>query len=384
VGIAKTPGDEKIMQKMTKLILPYGLCIVFICCIGPSPVRAIENSECLECHSDKSLTKESTDNILQSAITVNLYVDEEIFNRSVHNINGITCVDCHSDIEELNFDEEVPHKANLESVHCARCHEEEGEAFKNSVHMEILKKGITMTCYACHGYHDVMQMDTALLAERENNYCLKCHNPYQFHEWLPARESHFAFVECVVCHASAPPQIHLTFIDLVTNKLSKGEEIIKILGIEYDKFMALIDSNKDNIINQDEFDSLILLLRQKNIHASFHAELVADLKPEAHQVKRGAAEKSCEKCHMADSSYFNAVFILITREDGAVDRHEVEREVLESYNLSHFYMMAGTRVKLLDKIGFLLIAGGVAVVLLHFGIRIITIPARRKNDPGKG
>ncbi|MCB2183315.1 MAG: hypothetical protein KQH63_14875 [Desulfobulbaceae bacterium] len=372
------------MKKMTKLLFTLGLATLFTYTINPASSFAIENSECLECHSDESLTKESTDNILKSDITVNLYVDEEKFNHSVHNINGITCVDCHSDIEELNYDDDLPHKEYLESVCCANCHEEEGEAFKNSVHMEILQKGITMTCYACHGYHYVMPMEAALLAERENNYCLKCHNPYQYHEWLPAQESHFAFVECIVCHApEVSQQIHLNFVDLVTNKLYQSDEIIDILGINYNEFMPMIDANEDGKINQQEFDSLILMLRQKNVYARFHAELVAVLQPDAHQVKRGMAEKTCEKCHMADSPYFDAVFLLLTHEDGTVDHHEVERDVLESYNMSHFYLMTGTRVKLLDKIGFLLLAGGAFVVMAHFTVRILTIPVRRKRKEDK-
>jgi len=347
---------------------------------------AIDNAECLECHSDEGLTKESTDNILKTNITVQLYVDEEKFNHSVHNINGITCVDCHSDIEELNYDNDLPHKEYLESVCCATCHEEEGIAFKESVHMEILKKGITMTCYACHGYHYVMPMEAALLAERENRYCLRCHNPYQYHEWLPAKESHFALVECIVCHAPDVPQkIHLHFMDLVTNKLYQSDEIIKILGIEYDEFMPLIDRNKDGIINPNEFEALVMILRQQNVHARFHAELLADLVPVAHEVRRGIAEKTCEKCHAADSTYFDSVFILFKRDDGSIDRHEVDRAVLESYNMNHFYLMAGTRVKLLDKIGFYLIAGGTIAVFGHLTIRFLTIPLRRKkkhDEPG--
>lgn len=374
------PGENYTMKKMTGLTLRYGLGILFICCLWPASMFAIENSECLECHSDEDLTKESTDNILQSSITVQLYVDEEKFNHSVHNINGITCVDCHSDIEELNYDEDLPHKEYLETVCCATCHEEEGDAFKSSVHMEILKKGITMTCYACHGYHYVMQMESASLAERENQYCLRCHNPYQYHEWLPAKDSHFAMVECIVCHSpDVPQEIHLHFVDLVTNKLYESDEIIKILGIGYDKFMPLVDQNEDGLINLDEFENLILLLRQKKVHARFHAELVADVVPVAHDVKRGIAEKTCQKCHSANSPYFDAVFILFKLEDGTVDRHEVVRSVLESYNLGHFYLMAGTRVKLLDKIGFLLLAGGASVVFLHLIIRVLTIPVRRKK-----
>lgn len=369
------------MKQMTKqkTVLAFWFFLIFSAL--PLTSQAIENSECMECHSDETLSKESTDNILKTNMTVELYVDEEKFNHSVHNVNGITCVDCHSDIEELNYEEDLPHKAYLEPVCCANCHEEEGEAFKNSVHMEILKKGITMTCYACHGYHYVMRMEGALLAERENEYCLKCHNPYQYHEWLPAKDSHFAFVECIVCHAPDVPQrIHLNFVDLVTNKLYKSDEIINVLGIDYNEFMPTLDKNKDGSINQDEFENLIFMLKQKNIHPSFHAELVAVLMPAAHEVKRGMAEKTCEKCHMANSPYFDAVFLVLTQQDGTIDQHQVDREVLESYNMNHFYLMTGTRVKLLDKIGFLLLAGGAGVVCLHFMVRILTISWRKEKD----
>ncbi len=375
------------MKKINTHIITHSICLFIIYLFLPPSLWAIENSECLECHSDESLTKESTDNILQTSMTVDLYVDEDRFNHSAHNINGITCVDCHADIEELNWDDELPHKQKLEKVICATCHEEEGDAFKNSVHMEILKKGITMTCYACHGYHYVKQMETALLAERENAYCLKCHNPYQYHQWLPAKESHFALVECVVCHApEVPRKIHLSFVDLVTNKHIENSEIMYILGITHDEFMPMLDKNTDGIINQDEFDALILMLRQKNVHARFHAELVAELVPEAHEVKRGIAERTCEKCHMVDSPYFDAVSLLIKKDDDTVENLEVDRDVLESYSMSHFYLMSGTRVKLLDKIGLLLIAGGACVVAVHLCIRIVTVPIRRKKqmDSKKG
>lgn len=368
------------MKIISRLSIWYGLFFVFgfLC---PPPLQAIENSECFDCHGDKNLTKESTANILKTNITVQLYVDEDKFNHSVHNINGITCVDCHSDITELDYNAEVPHKKTLERVCCATCHEEEGNAFKSSVHMEILNKGITMRCYACHGYHDVMQMESALLAVRENRFCLRCHNPYQYHEWLPAKEPHFSLVECIVCHApDVPQQIHLHFVNLVTNQFYDSDEIIKILGIKNDQFMPMLDRNKDKIINVDEFESLIMILRQKNVHARFHAELVADLVPVAHDVKRGIAQKTCEKCHSADSSYFNSVFFVFKRDDGSVDRHEVDRAVLKSYNMGHFYLMAGTRVSLLDKIGFYLIVAAAMGVFGHLAIRILTIPLRRKNN----
>jgi predicted CXXCH cytochrome family protein len=370
------------MKKMTKCTLRYGLYIVLSCCLWPSSIWAVDNSECFECHSDESLTKESTNNILQAEITESLYVDEDKFNLSIHNINGITCVDCHSDIdEELNYDEDVPHALYLKAVCCATCHEESGNEFKNSVHMKMRNKGITMTCYACHGYHYVQQMEGASVAERENSICLKCHNPYQYHDWLPSGDSHFAYVECVVCHApDVPRHINLRFFDLVTNKFYRCDDLLEILGIDYDQFMPTIDTNKDEIINPDEFDNLVLMLKQKKIRAILHAELVADVNSIAHQINKGSAQKTCQNCHSSDSPYFSAVSIILPRDDGTVERYNIDRSVLESYHVSHFYLLGGTRMKLLDKIGFLVLAGGACAALGHLTVRILTIPFRRRKE----
>jgi len=52
------------MKKMTEFLLRYGLYIILTYCLWPSVIWAVDNSECFDCHSDESLTKESTDNIL--------------------------------------------------------------------------------------------------------------------------------------------------------------------------------------------------------------------------------------------------------------------------------------------------------------------------------
>jgi len=368
------------MRKKTDFPLLYWLCIVLTCSLWPSILWAIDNSECFECHRDESLTKESTDNILQVAITESLYVDEDKFTKSIHNINGITCVDCHFDIEELDWNEEVPHAPYLERVYCVSCHENSGEEFKNSVHMKIRTKGITMTCYACHGYHYVQQMEGASVAERTNSICLNCHNPYQFHDWLPSGDAHFAHVECVVCHApDVPRHIDLRFYDLLTKKFYKSDELFKSIGIDYDKIIQMIDENKDEIIDMNEFDDLHFMLKQKNIRPILRAELVADINSIAHQISRGSAQKTCEKCHASESPYFNAVSISLTRDDGTVKRYNIDRAILESYYVRHFYLLGGTRVKLLDKLGLLIIAGGACIAFGHFMIRVLTFSLRRRT-----
>ncbi|MGV1098277.1 hypothetical protein ACUUL3_02575 [Thiovibrio sp. JS02] len=369
------------MKKIIRFSQGIGLTVFFLWLATSPPAWAVDNAECFGCHGDANLSRSENEGLNHSRMSEQLFIDEGKFNHSVHHVNEIGCVDCHADIEKLDYDAEVPHKKHLEPVACNQCHDEEAGAFKDSVHMKIRGKGITMTCYACHGYHYVSRQESMSVGERVNNACAKCHNPYQSHDWLPQKSEHFAFVECVVCHVpEAPRMIHLTFFDLVSNKLYSGQEILKVLRLEESEFMPSLDENKDGIINVNELENLELMLRQRNVHAVFHAELVAGMHPVVHRVNRGAAERDCENCHAADSPYFKSVALVLPRDDGSSDNFQVDRAVLESFVLRHFYALGGTRMKMLDKIGFLLIAGGVFVVLLHLAVRIATIPLRRKNE----
>lgn len=364
-------------QPPTQQMFP--VCFFFlICLLLPAPGRAIDNAECLECHSDDTLTKESTDNILQLPITESLYVDEEKFERSPHGQNEIACVDCHSDIEELNWDEEVPHALTLKKVYCVDCHEDTAEEYKDSVHMQIHKKGITMNCYACHGYHYVQDMENASVTERTNTFCLKCHNPTIKHDWLPAGDSHFESVECVVCHApDTPRSIILRFYDLVTNQFYEGDVLLAKIGINSRDFLTAFDKNHNDFIEAGEFENLMFLLKRKNIRAILRAELVADVDALAHQIHQKSAQRDCAQCHAADSPYFSKVSILMSNDDGTVNRYNIDRSVLESYYVSHFYLLGGTRVKLLDKIGLLILAGGIFGAFAHFCGRVVTTRRRK-------
>ncbi len=369
------------MKKLNQRILHTCLGIL---CMGnflPTVSGAVENSECMECHSDETLTMESTHNIIRMPITESLYVDEERFDLSVHGDAGISCIDCHSDVEELNWDEDVPHAIPLQAVCCADCHEETANEFKDSVHMDIRKKGITMTCYACHDYHYVQPMEHASVDERTNAFCLKCHNPTIKHDWLPAGDTHFSSVECTVCHApDAPRHIHLKFFDPMTGRLYACEEFLGKIGINPRDFLNAFDKNNNRILEANELDNLMFLLKRKNTRAVLRAELVADVDKRAHQIHAHSAQNECVECHSADSPYFQEVCIIMTYGDGSVEEFSADRKVLESYHLSHFYLLGGTRVSLLDKLGILIFAGGVLGAFSHLFIRVVTLPKRKNGD----
>jgi cytochrome b subunit of formate dehydrogenase len=99
----------------------------------------LQNSDCLACHGDRSLT------VTVEGKTLSLYVDEQAFQKSAHSI--LRCTDCHSDVKSL------PHNPDLAMPKCGACHADEAGAYKQSVHGKAAARGNTHAagCMSCHG-----------------------------------------------------------------------------------------------------------------------------------------------------------------------------------------------------------------------------------------
>jgi formate dehydrogenase gamma subunit len=129
----------------------------------------ISNEKCLECHSDKELTKETAD-----GKEVSLFVDEAKLAGSAH--KETKCWDCHRDLTEEHPDDEVAAKP----VDCARCHEKAPQTFDTSVHGMALKAGneSAANCTDCHGSHEVVSPrspESPLHFTRQTETCGECH-----------------------------------------------------------------------------------------------------------------------------------------------------------------------------------------------------------------
>jgi hypothetical protein len=170
---------------------------------------------------------------------------------------------------------------------------------------------------------------------------------------------------------------------MVTNTFYEADYLLEKIGMTNEQFISTIDKDGDGKISKSEFDDLVLMLKLKNVRMLLHAELVADTDAAAHRINSGDAQKNCAKCHASDSSYFEAVYMVLTTKDGTTEHYMVDRSVLESYYVSHFYLLGGTRIKLLDKIGMVIVAGGICVVFAHLTVRVVTAPLRRKKEKKK-
>jgi formate dehydrogenase gamma subunit len=146
------------------------LVIAAFCLWGQFAAQAaLTDSDCLDCHSDRTLATTNATGAAKS-----LFVDPAILSASVHNTNA--CISCHADVTTKHPDDNrVPAPVN-----CARCHGQQGESYGASVHGLALKAGHAdaATCADCHGSHDILPPTSPasqLHFVRQAQTCGQCH-----------------------------------------------------------------------------------------------------------------------------------------------------------------------------------------------------------------
>ena len=150
-----------------------GLLLALILSWGTGSAMAakpMSNSDCLDCHGDKTLT------ITHAAgKEILLFVDAARLLASVHRTN--TCVSCHADIGVKHPDDNV----KALPVECARCHARESLTYGLSVHGLAVKAGHTeaATCQDCHDSHSILpptSPESPLYFTRQAATCVACHD----------------------------------------------------------------------------------------------------------------------------------------------------------------------------------------------------------------
>jgi nitrate/TMAO reductase-like tetraheme cytochrome c subunit len=132
---------------------------------------APSNEDCMACHSSE----------LERTQGKPLAPMGEGFAASVHGQAGLSCVDCHADLEG----KELPHPEKLTKPDCATCHEDAVKAYDESAHALSRRNHPdrqAATCTDCHGgIHDIRSAKDPESATYHFNVpktCSKCHgNP---------------------------------------------------------------------------------------------------------------------------------------------------------------------------------------------------------------
>lgn len=136
--------DGNVGKMRTGGMLLLGLVIVLV----GTPVFAMSDEACMECHSDSEMVSET------QGSEISLYVDYKAFSQTIHAENG--CVSCH---EDADVEEGEDHPVPLASVACWDCHETIGEKYKESQHGQARMVSEDMEapeCYNCHTKHRIL------------------------------------------------------------------------------------------------------------------------------------------------------------------------------------------------------------------------------------
>lgn len=185
------------MSRTTLLLTAVVMSAVLI--RAPS-ANALDNSDCLTCHEDKTLTRKGSDGKI-----IPLFVDPAKFRSSSHGSNA--CTSCHSDITE------APHPDGFKAkpAACGTCHEKATSSFAASVHGIARQAGKPQAagCADCHGAHDIVPLgapSSRLHHTQLEATCGKCH-PQVLHdvqESVHGKAMHEGVREaptCTDCHS---------------------------------------------------------------------------------------------------------------------------------------------------------------------------------------
>jgi hypothetical protein len=157
----------------------------------PTGNLSIADEVCLGCHGQpgQKLT-------LQNGDILDLYVPAEMHQSSIHGQLGYACVQCHTTVGEYPH---PPFSATdrrnvteqLNPV-CARCHKQESDFTKDSVHEAAREQGVreAALCVDCHTAHEVRQ-----LHDPRTGQLLK-----DVKTWIPER--------CALCHDAIYQKYH--------------------------------------------------------------------------------------------------------------------------------------------------------------------------------
>jgi formate dehydrogenase gamma subunit len=178
--------------------LLVGVTIFLAGAILGAPV--MKESDCLECHSDKTLTKTNA-----QGKAISLFVDESKFKASIHKTN--TCASCHADLKKTHPDDNLA----AQPVKCSICHERQSESFGASVHGIALAAHdmAAPNCKDCHGTHEVVAPSSPtspLHFSRLATTCGECHTEaandvkQSVHGMATAKGSREA-ATCTDCHS---------------------------------------------------------------------------------------------------------------------------------------------------------------------------------------
>ncbi|MFZ5518919.1 MAG: cytochrome c3 family protein [Candidatus Zhuqueibacterota bacterium] len=306
-----------------KLVSVYLTFIISMVLLFPGigASQDISSEDCMECHSDKALTRLNEDGKEDS-----LFVHFEKFSNSVH--AGLSCVDCHSAITEL------PHDEKLEKPNCGNCHDDVTQEYMASVHGKSLAKGNLEApeCWSCHTSHYVFPIDDSLstmFVLNQPEICGECHSDpnivkkfnipisepaaaykTSIHYRSALEEGNMQAAKCSDCHGAHNLQPSSNPVSL-TNKFNIPRTCAQCHQGIFDEYMAGVHGK-----------GLLAGATDSPVCTDCHTEhdIKSHTDPKSTVFSTVISKTTCPRCHEAEQ---------------IVTKYGLKKEAVDSYNDSY-------------------------------------------------
>jgi len=315
-----------------------------------------KNAACLSCHGNPARVDKAR------------FIEPKELGRTTHGRFG--CTTCHDAVTASHPDG----KGVLHTTTCGDCHGDIVAQNSNDFHVK------SVACRGCHNPHRVYRAED-ISADAINRQCGGCHNKIKIltthSRWLPQAELHLESIACITCHSKAEDYVITIYIGKRNSSQEKNPE-----PASYEELsrltqeggpQGLIDSNHDNRISLNELQAF----NQKPAYGKLYLKgMLTPLKP-THSFLTFDNRWDCSFCHTSGPEIMQTSFVAFPEQNGTFRRVAVERgAVLKAlHTVPDFYLTGSARNNTLNKIGFLIIAGGMIMPVGHGLLRFLT----RKN-----
>jgi hypothetical protein len=317
----------------------------------------------------------------------------EQYEHSIHaslvaegSLSAPVCTDCHS----AHAVESMAVYQPVTGLPCKNCHENIFDAYAQSVHGGARVNGNVIRdshiqapiCADCHQAHGV----TAVAAsDYLQTTCLDCHQGASLahKEWLPNAGLHLDVISCAVCHAPmAERRVNLELYDNIT-QLPVGQDESNTM---YEERLHAADEAGDGM-DPAELWKLVRANGRDGqaTDVTLRGRMEVSTGPEAHRLSvKGSAVRNCDSCHQTGSDAFENVTVSISRPDGRKVRYKADKDILSSMtsvdSIGEFYVLGGTRIKLLDVLVVLSLIGGLAIPAGHIALGRVLKKKTQEGD----
>jgi len=316
-----------------------------------------KNEACIACHGN------------QEKVDSKNYINPTSFGHTTHAKFG--CTTCHDTIASNHPNG----KSVASTTRCDDCHGDIITQYSASIH------ATKASCSGCHNPHRVFKPGEISAIEM-NKQCAGCHDTNKITashaQWLPQAGVHLGAISCVTCHSKAENYVITIYIAKRADsdpeqkpELASFEELKKRSGS--DSIQYLIDRNRDSYISLDELRKFNRDSANQDLYLK---AILTPVKP-THSFQTFDNRWDCTFCHASGPEIMQTSYLSFPEQNGTFQQIAVEKGAAMDalHAIPNFYLMGSTRNGLLNKLGLLIIIGGMVMPVGHGFFRFLS----RKN-----